>query len=462
MTAAAERSWEGDPHLGRSRRHRRTSRWTSSLAGAALALGALSGCTLLGGEDDGTPGTSAAPAPPGVVEELKRVLRRRAVAVREGDEQVFRAGLARRGGELATAQTDYFRAMQDLPVQVFRYSFDPADVLRDGDAYWVVVRVHLQLEGYDAAPVVARDRYLFAPGARGRLRLASVTDAAWEERNGVVPPPWERGPVEVREVAGVLGVFDPTSVGSAEALLASVQRGIADVSAVVPYDWERQVVVYALGDTGFLGSLRELPGGDPELVDAVAFPVPLDDGDPGAGAAGVRIALHPRMLTREDVARDRLVRHELTHVALGPRDDAVPVWLSEGVAEWVSVAPLAPEDRALSTASLVAARDGLDGAETEGSLDLPPSDGFNGATSGANYGLSWWACEALTTAYGDEVLWTLVDDLDAAAEVIAARGEDPAAGVDERGAEVLAQRTGLRTEDLARRAARLMVATYGP
>ena len=32
----------------------------------------------------------------------------------------------------------------------------------------------------------------------------------------------------------------------------------------------------------------------------------------------------------------------------------------------------------------------------------------------------------------------------------------------ERGEEVLAQRTGLTTEDLARRAARLMLATYGP
>lgn len=455
---APERSWEGDPRLGR----RRTTRWTTSLLGAALALGALSGCTLLGDDEDAGPGTSAVPAPPGVVEELKRVLRRRAVAVREGDEQVFRSGLAVRGGELGTAQSDYFRAMQELPVQVFRYSFDPADVLRDGDSYWVVVRLHLQLEGYDAAPVVARDRYLFAPGARGRLRLASVTDAAWEERNQVVAQPWDRGPVEVREVAGVLGVFDPTSVGSADALLSSVQRGIADVSAVVPYDWERRVVVYAPGDTGFLGSLRELPGGDPDLVDAVAFPMPLDDADPAAGAVGVRVVLHPRMLTREDDARDRLVRHELTHVALGPRDDAVPVWLSEGIAEWVSVAPLAPQDRALSTASLVAARDGLDGVGPAGGLDLPPSDGFNGATSGANYGLSWWACEALTTAYGDEVLWTLVDDLDAAAEVVAARGEDPAAGVDERGEEVLAQRTGLTTEDLARRAARLMVATYGP
>ncbi len=463
MTGAAERSWEGDPHLGRGRSHHRTVRWGSALIGAALAMGALSGCSLLADDETSSPGTSAAPAPPGVVEELKRVLRRRAVAVREGDEQVFRSGLARRGGELVAAQADYFRALQDLPVRVFRYSFDPADVLRDGESYWVVVRVHLQLEGYDAAPVVARDRYLFAPGARGRLRLASVTDEAWEERNGVVAQPWDRGPVEVREVAGVLGVFDAASVGSADALLELVQRGIADVSAVVPYAWERRVVVYALGDSGFLGSLAELPGGDPELVDAVAFPVPLDDADPTAGTAGVRVALHPRMLTREDGARDRLVRHELTHVALGPRDDAVPVWLSEGIAEWVSVAPLAPEDRALSTASLVAARDGLEGEEPSGEpLDLPRSDGFNGATSGANYGLSWWACEALTTAYGDEVLWTLVDDLDAAAEVVTARGEDPAVGVDERGEEVLAQRTGLTTEDLARRAARLMLATYGP
>ena len=60
------------------------------------------------------------------------------------------------------------------------------------------------------------------------------------------------------------------------------------------------------------------------------------------------------------------------------------------------------------------------------------------------------------------MLWTLVDDLDAAAEVVTARGEAPAVGVDERGEEVLAQRTGLTTEDLARRATRLMVATYGP
>ena len=234
-----------------------------------------------------------------------------------------------------------------------------------------------------------------------------------------------------------------------------MQRGITDVSAVVPYTWEHRVVVYALSDTGFMASLRELPGGDPDAVDAVAFPVPLDDADPLAATAGVRVALHPRMLAREDAARDRLVRHELTHVALGERDDDVPTWLSEGIAEWVSVAPLAPQDRALSTASLVAAREGLE----SGDLDLPASEVFNGSTSGANYGLSWWACEHLVSSYGEAVLWDLVDALgdraDDRADDGAAQGADEGAGqgTDERGGEVLRRLTGLRTADLAQAAA---------
>lgn len=423
----------------------------------ALGLGGLSGCTLLGDDGDGAAApTSAAPAPPGVVEDLTRVLRRRAVAVREDRARQFRSGLVSTDRAFRRAQAAYFSSVQQLPLGVFRYSFDPADILRVDGSYWVVVRVHLQLEGYDAEPVIARDRYLFSPDSRGRLKLASVTDTEWEARNGVLAQPWDRGPIEVRSVAGVLGVFDAGSVGEADALLGSVQRGITDVSAVVPYTWEHRVVLYALSDTGFMGSLEELPGGDPDLVDAVAFPVPVDDADPTAAIAGTRVALHPRMLTRRDAARDRLLRHELTHVALGPRDDDVPTWLSEGIAEWVSVAPLAPQDRALSTASLVAARDGLE----SGDLDLPASEGFNGSTSGANYGLSWWACEHLASSYGDGVVWDLVAALDPAADEDAA--DQDAGDPDQRGEDVLRRLTGLSTTELARRAAKQMVATYGP
>ena len=55
-------------------------------------------------------------------------------------------------------------------------------------------------------------------------------------------------PVLARTRPGVLGIFDEKSVAAAEPLMDSVARGIGDVSASVPYDWWRSVVVYALSE----------------------------------------------------------------------------------------------------------------------------------------------------------------------------------------------------------------------
>src|SRR3546814_12789883 len=80
--------------------------------------------------------------------------------------------------------------------------------------------------------------------------------------------------------------------------------------------------------------------------------------------------LHPRMIERDEPLRDRLVRHELTHVAMGPRDDNVPIWLSEGLAEFVSVQPVAAPERMISRDALAAAPAGI--------TELPRADSFNG------------------------------------------------------------------------------------
>ena len=89
MNGAAERSWEGDPIRGRARA------LAPLLVVLSLVLGGLSGCVLLRDDPPGASApTSAAPPPPGVIEDLKRVLRRRAVAVREDRARQFRAGLA--------------------------------------------------------------------------------------------------------------------------------------------------------------------------------------------------------------------------------------------------------------------------------------------------------------------------------------------------------------------------------
>lgn len=437
MNGPAERTGEGKALV----------RWVGLLMTLLVLVGASS-CALLEGEEPSgaEPTSSAIAAPREVVSAIRRTLTLRESGVRRQDRDRFARSLVPGRPALREQQSQYFDNLAQLPLEVFEYDVDARDLLRVEDSYWVVVEVHLQLAGYDAVPVVARDRYLFEPGGgpQSRLRLASVTDEAWEERNRVVPQPWDRGPVQVRQTAGVLGVFDDASAGAASGLLDSVQRAISDVSAVVPFDWSHQVVLYALSGSDGFASVADLPGGDPAALDAVAVPVAADPRDPGAGVASTRIVLNPRVLAiayaqrtdPEGRRRDRLVRHEVAHVAVGELDDDAPVWLAEGLAEWVSVRPLAPEDRTLAEPALAAARAGV----AAGRLVMPSDETFNADGSTAHYGLSWWAVEYLANSFGEQVLWTLVEG-----------------AADEPSLERL---VGLDEDRLAMRAARLMVATY--
>ncbi|WP_193613855.1 hypothetical protein [Nocardioides lijunqiniae] len=416
----------------------------AAVAGLSCCL-ALAGCT--GSSSDGAPpapsdaasGAAApAPVPPDLLQAFGGVLERRSAALLGGDLTAFRRDVARAGGFRA-AQETYFDNLQQLPLATVSYRVDPASLVRRGDAYWVAVHVTLQLEGYDTAPVESVDRYRFSASRRDDTRfvLSSVEDAAWEERQEVRPQPWDLGPIEVREGTGVLGIFDAGSVGAAGPLLRSVEDGAADVAVRVPYPWDGRVVVYALSDPTFLTTLDDVPGGDPEALDALTFPVATAPGSPTV--ASTRFLLSPAMVGRDGPERDRLVRHELTHVALGQLDDQAPLWLSEGIAEYVSVQPLAPEDRRVESAALEAAEAGVD--------DLPADKTFNDADSAVHYGLSWWACEYLALTYGESALWSLVDQL-------ATPGTDPD--------ELLRSFLGLSPRQLARRGARLMITTFDP
>jgi hypothetical protein len=189
------------------------------------------------------------------------------------------------------------------------------------------------------------------------------------------------------------------------------------------------VVVYALSDPAFLDSLEDVPGDDPGDLDAVAFPV----------GESTRFVLNPTIVDRPGRERDRLVRHELTHVAIGTHDDRVPVWLAEGLAEYVSVRPLAPEDRRIPEAAVTAAEAGV--------ADLPDDATFNDDDSDAHYGLAWWAVEYVAEAYGDDAPWQLLD-------AMAEPGADPTV--------VLRDQFGTSTRELARQADRLILALYDP
>lgn len=388
----------------------------------------LTGPALAACSGDDEPGaTTSSDAPADVADSIQHALDRRAAAVRRGDPDAFTRTVGGRR-PFREQQATWYANVTQLPLARYRYRFDPRSLVRDGDGYWVTVEEVMQLDGYDAEPVVSTDRYRFvAAGGSGRMRLTSVTDRAWEQAHQVHPQPWDLGPVEVRAGAGVLGIFDADSVSTAGQLLASVEAGIGDVSAWVPYDWSRTVVVYALSDPTFLNGLEDVPGDDPGDLDAVSFPA----------GTGTRFVLNPRVIDDAGPDRDRLVRHELTHVAVGTHDDTAPVWLSEGLAEWVSVRPLAPEDRRLPDAALSAAEDGAG--------DLPDDASFNDDDSQAHYGLSWWAVEYVADSYGDDAPWLMLDALGA-----------PGADQD----QVLDEQFGTSTRDLAEQADRMILATY--
>jgi hypothetical protein len=120
----------------------------------------------------------------------------------------------------------------------------------------------------------------------------------------------------------------------------------------------------------------------------------------------------------------------------------VPVWLSEGLAEYVSVRPLPPERRGISQAAVDAARAGF--------TDLPGDQDFNDADSRAHYGESWWACEYVAASYGEATLWSLLDQLD-----------DPDLDTAGRN-DALRAWIGLGTRQLAARAGRLLLLTFDP
>lgn len=410
-------------------------------SGSAQASGP--GPELATGDAGATPPVvEGLPVPPDLDAAFTELLDRRARALLERDRDDFLAGLEQDDPGFLLAQAGYFDNLAQLPLATLSYDVDPSSLVRRGRSYSVIVEITMQLDGFDALPSSTLDRFRFDQadrrgGGEVRYRLASVTDGAWEEANDIQSQPWEQRPIQVRRLGDVLVVLDEATVGAAEPLLLALERSVADVAARVPYPWDRAVVVYALSDTAFIRSLDDLPGDDPDALDGIAFTVPAGPGDPRTAAT--RIVLNPRVLTRSETVRDRLLRHELTHVAVGERDDHAPAWLSEGLAEWVSAQALPPAERRIGTEALREARDGVE--------EMPDDAAFNDGDAALDYAVSWWTCEYLAATYGDTAPWSVLD-------AFSVPGTPEAPTI-----QTLLQ---ISPAKLARRATALLVETFAP
>ncbi|MFS3130410.1 hypothetical protein ACLM5J_18555 [Nocardioides sp. Bht2] len=365
-------------------------------------------------------------------------------AIKTGNESTFLAGLAA-DPALRGSERDYFDNLQDLPLARFGYRLDTASVQEqqaDDGSYRVQAELTVvtQLDGFDDRPVRAPARFVFERADDGTLLLTSTHDAAWEADHGVTRQPWETERVEVINSDQVLGIFDKPSAAHGWQIVDDVADALAAIRPELPVEWDSGVVVYGLSTTEFLSSLADLPGGVPDRLDGVAFPVPISPGS--QTYASTRFLLHPRMVGRRDDARRRLIRHELVHVGLGRLDDRIPTWLSEGIAEYLAARPIAPQDRLISRDAVNAAQRGI--------TELPSDQEFNGDDSSANYGIAWFACDYIADTYGESTLWKLFNVM---------RAGNGTASADQD--EVLRDVLGVGEADLARATGDRITSVFG-
>jgi hypothetical protein len=143
----------------------------------------------------------------------------------------------------------------------------------------------------------------------------------------------------------------------------------------------------------------------------------------------------------------RLVRHELTHVAVASRDDGAPTWFIEGLAEYVGARPLARNARRIPSVAVTKAA----GTVTA----MPASSDFNGPDQDWHYALSWMACDYIAARFGEARLWDLMDAFHAAED---STGE---AGADKHQDAVLQEEIGMNSAQLAKHAAARIRHIYG-
>ncbi len=412
---------------------------------AALVVGlAAAGCQ--DGEDASLLGNGSATGSVSAVE-AQALLDARAAAVQGRDLSAFLATLDPTNAKLRARQKRYFANLQRLPVRALRYtvlkSDWPAGLRAEGWSRFVSVpqvRVSTQLDGFDQFPVTRISGFAFTRIDGNPVILSELTGAG-REFPGSGPAPWDLVRVTVRNDGRTLELYDDTTVRKADEIGSTLRRGIADVADGLPFDWDGRVVVYVFADKKVLNSFEGVPGGDINHLGAMTFPMYAEMGQPEV--AGIRFTLLPSSIRAGQPFLDRITRHELTHVAIGDRDDGAPIWFAEGIAEYMGARTIPDDERRIATVAVNRARRGVDG--------MPTSASFNGDDQAWNYALSWMACDFIAATQGEPRLWELMDAFRDAGDATSESEQDA----------VLQRVVGYDGAELATEAARRILRIYG-
>jgi hypothetical protein len=277
-----------------------------------------------------------------------------------------------------------------------RYLTDSATTLtqtqreRWGDEAWVAdVEVAWRYGGVDKAGSV-----LTVPVAMtytsGRPRLLSA-DLPQAERL----PLWLED--EVRVARGRSSVAVTTPNHAPQEFLGYARRAGRTVRASLP-SWAGVLCVEVPRNQA---SFRDVAGVPQRQAAAIAAVTTTPDGTTTEGAPQ-HVFVNPRLFRPLGAeGRQIVLSHEAAHVALGAALLDVPMWLSEGIADYVALKQSTTSVDALAAQILRQVRE--DGAPTA----LPGGAEFDGSDDriGAWYEAAWLAVRLIADSYGEDALW---------------------------------------------------------
>jgi hypothetical protein len=421
------------------------------LAARVAAFAMLFGLVACGGNDSddsllGNHDSAGVTAAQAHTQE-QRILNQRVRAVRHRDIDLFLRRVDHGSKGLMARQRRYFRNLVQLPLSSYGY--------RVLDQQWVglavprrwgedvhIPRVQLtmQLSGYDAVPVQRIVGFVFS-FRKGRATIVSDRTSTGKALYEGTPAPWDLTAITVRQDRGVLGIFDNGMRTAAGTITGTVRDGIDQIDRALPFTWSGRVVVYSVQNPGVLASFTDVPGGSLDHLGALTFPTYAETGR--SQVASTRMLLLPSSVHAGQPFLGRITRHELSHVAIGVRDDGAPAWLSEGIAEYLGARDVTQHDRIIPTTA-------LSRAQTEDS-GMPVSKTFNNTDQEWHYSLSWMACDYIADRLGESRLWELIDAMHNGGDGTSDDAQD----------RVLQQVLGFDGHELARRAAARIRTLYG-
>jgi hypothetical protein len=350
------------------------------------------------------------------------ILARRSAAVMAVDEGMFLRDVDPSAKTLIARQRALFANLVDIGLSELSYQqrepqFDQAVVDRHGPtAYLVKVWMSYRIKGVDPETVRTELGYTFV--LRGnRWMLVDDDDMDPTLTQGAHHEPWDTARLEVHRGRRVMVLVDRGRTGLGQTLVRESEEALAEVDEFWPRRWPGAVLVVAVKNPKVRGA--DFTGNDSDSAASATGTYRSLPGDTTKDGtfAGAYVVINPANFGDTD---EIVLSHEFTHVATARLGGYEPLWLAEGVAEYVSWKGIEEISGPGEVADWEA---DVQRQALPRMTALPPDKSFYESSEDV-YGVSWLAVRYLVRELGIDKVATLYEHLATDGWNTAARAED--------------------------------------